>query len=146
MHLYYKVQIVCVSAIHAVAFKDPQTHIYMYVYIYMYIYLESILPGERYKHIYMATPLSVLKNIYTKNGTSARKKKLSYRPKILVCTQLHSANNIWWVPSGYSSSCLCVRLIILIMVLQKNYFDLITYSLLFYKSTIYASQSRQFCD
>ena len=39
---------------------DPETH----------IYLESMSPGELYKHIYVATPLSVFPK---KNGTFARK-------------------------------------------------------------------------
>ena len=40
-------------------------------YIYIYIYLESVSPGERHKHIYMATHLSVFKKPKSKNGTIA---------------------------------------------------------------------------
>ena len=36
------------------------------------MYLESVSLGEHFKHVYMATPLSVLKKV-TKNGTFARK-------------------------------------------------------------------------
>ena len=48
---------------------DPQTHIY----IYIYIYIESVSPGEHHEHVYMATPLSVLKKI-AKIDTFARNK------------------------------------------------------------------------
>ena len=45
---------------------DPHTHIY--------IYLESVSQWERHEHVYVATPLSVLKK-HNKNDIFCQKKK-----------------------------------------------------------------------
>ena len=87
---------------------DPQTH----------IYLESLSPGERHKHIYMATPHSVL--IIAKSGTFARKKNGATDLKLNMQTQLDSTNNMGWVPPGHASSTWYVMLKMLKMVLLEN--------------------------
>ena len=63
--------------------SDPQTH----------MYLESVLPREYHKHIYMATPLYVFKK--AKNGAFARKKNEATGLKLGMQTQLDSANYMW---------------------------------------------------
>ena len=60
-------------------------------------------------------------------------------------TQLKSANNMGWVPSGHTSSSLCAWLKMPKMYIKKL-FDLITYSLLFFKAYNICHQSRQLCD
>ena len=114
---------------------DPQTHIYIYVYIYIHIYtykyLELVSLREHHQHTYVAICLSVFKK--AKNGTLARKKNGATGLKLGMQTQLDSANNMGWVPSGHTSSFLCVRQKMPKMVLpkKKNHFNLITCSLLF---------------
>ena len=80
-----------------------------------------------------------------KNGTFARKKRRMelQAQNFGMQIQLESVNNMGWVPSGYTSSSLCVRLKMSKMVLQKN-IDLITCS--FFKKSITCLQSRHFCD
>ena len=103
-------------------------------------YLELVSPGERHKYIYMATPLSVFKKVKKLLMPTKKNNAVTYL-KLWHETQLDSANNIGWVPSGHTSSSLCVRLIMSKMV----HFDLITCSLLFEKSTT-CLQSRHFYD
>ena len=100
----------------------------------IHLYLELVSPRECQKHIYVATLLSVFKK--AKNGTFARKKEWSYRSKTLACRHNLTANNMGWVLSGHTFS-QCVKLKISKMVILKNTFDLITCSLVLYKSTNY---------
>ena len=72
LYLYYEVRIVCLSVYLRFTLErlklDPQTH------IYIYIYLESVSPGERHEHVYMATPL--LYKIKAKNDLCQKKMEL----------------------------------------------------------------------
>ena len=99
---------VCLSVYPRFTFEwlklDPQTH----------IYLESVSPRERLKHVYIAIPLSVIKK--AKICTFARRKN----GLKLGMQTLDSANNMGWVPSGHTSSSLCVRLKMPNVVLIKT--------------------------
>ena len=97
---------------------DPQTH----------IYLESVSPGELHEHIYMATPLSVLKT--NKNDTLVRKKNGARGLKLWHSEtnrllEKHGVGPIW--PHLFFFVCKAKNVK---MVLLKT-FDLITCSLLF---------------
>ena len=83
-----------------------------------------------------------------KDCTSALKKKKNGAThlKLDMQTQLNSVSNIRWVPSGHTSSSLCVRLKMPKILLLKKYFNLITCSLLFQKSTTYVTKADIFCD
>ena len=65
----------------------------------------------------MATPLSVLKE--AKNGAFAENNE-AVNLKLLYATQLDYANNMGWVPSGHTSSSVCVKLKMSEMVLLKD--------------------------
>ena len=87
---------------------DPQT--YIYIYIYIYIYLESVSPWECLKYNYMATPLSEFKKMSQKMVLLPGEKNGGTGLKLGMPAQLDSANNMGWVPSGHTSSSLCVWL------------------------------------
>ena len=92
----------------------------------------------------MSTPPYVLKKTH-KNGTFTIKKNGAAGLKFDMQTQLDSANNMGWVPSGHTSSSLCVRLNMPKMVfLKKNGPNhMLTFVMKIYNTNL---QSRYFCD
>ena len=80
-------------------------------------WVPSVSPGECHKHIYMATPLSILKK---PKMVPLPEKRMELKAKNFgMPTQLNSTNNLGWVASGP----LYVRLKMSKMVLLNKYFD-----------------------